>query len=150
VKKLGSIPPLVPALVRPTLDTPFHVDYQWWDRRNLNLSAELRAHLCDTHREVFTDEVDTDERIDWVNQRTGEVTQVHGLQHILRVHCSKEPGYIDSGLSLVDAVLRVFLANGNSPMSAKELASVIGRRPEKILQTLSGKRVYKGLRPYVS
>jgi hypothetical protein len=147
--KMPSVPPLVPALVKPTLDTPFHVDYDWWERRNLNLSAELRAHLCISHREVFTAEVDTDERIDWVDQRTGEVTQVHGLQHILRVHCSKEPGYIHSSLSLVDAVLRVFLANGNSPLTANQLSQAIGRRPEKILQTLSGRRVYKGLRPYI-
>ena len=146
--KMRTVPLLVPALVKPTLDTPFHVEYTWWDRRKLNLSAELRAHLCDTHRAVFTDEVDTDERIDWVDQKSGEVTQVHGLQHILRVHCSNEPGYIDSGLSLVDAVLRVFLANGNSPLTPNELAAIIGRRPEKILQTLSGRRVYKGLRPY--
>jgi hypothetical protein len=138
---------LVPALVKPTLDTPFHVEYGWWDRGNLNLSYELRAHLCDTHRSVFTAEVDMDERIDWVDQNTGEVTQVHGLQHILRVHCSKEPGYIDSGLSLVDAVLRIFLANGNSPLTPRQLGELIGRRPERILQTLSGRRVYKGIRP---
>lgn len=146
--KMRPVPPLVPDLVKPTLDTPFHVEYDWWEQRDLNFSAELRSHLCETHRSVFTPEVDTDERIDWVNERTGEVTQVHGLQHILRVHCSKEPGYINSGMSLVDSVLRVFLANGNRPMNAKELGEVIGRRPEKILQTLSGRRVYKGIRPY--
>lgn len=148
--KMRTVPALVPSLVKPTLDTAFHVEYAWWTQRNLNLSAELRAHLCDTHRSVFTDEVDTEEWIDWVDQKTGEVTLVHGLQHILRVHCSKEPDYIESGMSLVDAVLRVFLANGNSPLTPRELAEFIGRRPEKILQTLSGRRVYKGIRPYAS
>ncbi len=143
------VPPLVPALVKPTLDTPFHVEYGWWDRRNLNFSVELRAHLCDTHRSVFTADIDADERIDWVDEKTGEVTQVHGLQHILRAHCSMEPGYLNDGLTLVDAVLRVFLANGNRPLTPRELGEELGRLPEKILQTLSGRRVYKGLRPYV-
>ena len=145
--KMRKVPPLVPGLVKPTVDTQFHLEYAWWDRRNLNLTAELLAHLCDTHRSVFADSVE-DERIDWVDLKSGAVTQVHGLQHILAVHCSKEPGYIHSSLSLVDAVLRVFLENGNSPLTPRELAAVIGRRPEKILQTLSGRRVYKGIRPY--
>lgn len=144
-----SVGPLVSALVKPTVDTPFHVEYAWWDRGNLNFSSELRAHLCETHRRIFTAGVDTDERIDWVDERTGEVTQVHGPQHILRVHCSREPDYFDDGLSLVDAVLRVFLANGNSPQTPRELGETLGRRPEKILKTLSGRRVYKGIRPHI-
>ena len=143
------MPSTMPALVKPTLDTPFHIEYAWWERNNLDFSVELRAHLCPTHRSVFEAAVDAEERIDWIDERTGEVTQVFGVQHVLHVHCSKQPGYISESLSLVDAVLRVFLANGNKPLTCRELSALIARQPERILQTLAGRQVYKGLRPHL-
>ena len=90
---MGKIPvhPSLPALVKPTLDTPFHIDFDWWERSNIYINVELRAHLCQEHRDVFSDHFDT-EKIDWVDGRTGEVTQVDGLQHVLQIHCSKQPG----------------------------------------------------------
>jgi hypothetical protein len=48
---------------------------------------------------------------------------------------------------LVDAVFRLFLANGNTPLNAVELGEELGRQPNIILRTLSGTRVYRGLRP---
>ena len=141
-----TVPPALPKLVKPTLDTPFHIDYDWWERSSFDLMIEIRSHLCPSHREVFGDR-SSGEAIDWVDERTGEVTQVDGLHHVLRVHCSKQPDYIHSDLSIVDAVLRVFLANGNKPLSSKELSGIIGRPAERILGTLGGLRVYKGLRP---
>ncbi|MFN2269378.1 MAG: hypothetical protein ACK2US_00990 [Anaerolineae bacterium] len=141
-----TVPPTLPKLVKPTLDTPFHIDYTWWDRKGLHISVELRAHLCPEHQEVFSEHFDT-EKIDWVDKKTGEVTRVDGLQHVMQVHCSQQPDYINDGLSLVDAVFRVFLANGNGPMTSEELSTITGRPAEKILNTLSGLRVYKGIRP---
>jgi hypothetical protein len=141
-----NVPFSLPALVKPTLDTPFHVDYEWWERQGLQIGVELRTHLCGEHRVVFQDHYDV-ERIDWVDDRTGQVTQVDGLQHVLQIHCSKQPGYINSQLSLVDAVFRVFLANGNLPISCKELANITGQPADKILRTLTGRQVYKGIRP---
>ena len=142
----ATIPPSVPALVKPTLDTPFHIDYAWWDKQKIQISAEIRTHLCPEHQEAFSEHLDTDQ-IDWIDGKTGEVTKVDGLQHVLQMHCSQQPEYINENLSLVDAVFRVFLANGNQPLAAKELSQLVGRPAEKILHTLSGIRVYKGVRP---
>lgn len=141
-----AVPPALPTLVKPTLDTPFHIDYGWWGRKGWHLGVEVRAHLCQEHRAIFSEHFNT-EKIDWVNEKTGEVTRVDGLQHVLQVHCSKEPDYIDEHLSLVDAVFRVFLANGNTPLTCRELGSIISRPPERILRTLAGRQVYKGIRP---
>lgn len=141
-----TIPPTVPKLVKPSLDTPFHIDYAWWKRKGLQINVELRAHLCQEHQAVFSDHFDTGE-IDWVDKKTGEVTKVDGLQHVLQVHCSKQPDYINDDLSLVDAVFRVFLANGNQPLTSEELSAITGRPAERILSTISGLRVYQGLRP---
>ncbi|HEC34821.1 MAG TPA: hypothetical protein ENI37_08955 [Chloroflexi bacterium] len=133
-------------LIKPTLDTPFHISYEWWERAGRDIRIELRSHLCPEHQEVYAGHFDT-EVIDWVDPRTAEVTRVNGLQHVIREHCSRQPGYISSQLSLVDAVFRVFLANGNVPLSPRELSDVIGKPAATILRTLSGRSTYKGLRP---
>jgi hypothetical protein len=72
---------------------------------------------------------------------------VDALQQTLRTHCSTQPGYLTEHTSLVDAVFRVFLANGNQPLTPAELGGIIRRPAGTILRTLSGQRVYKGLRP---
>jgi hypothetical protein len=140
------VPPSLPKLVKPALDTPFHIDYEWWERQDMQIGIELRNHLCPEHQAIFSEHFDTKE-IDWVDKKTGEVTKVDGLQHVLQAHCSKRPDYISDDLSLVDAVFRVFLANGNEPLTSEKLGDITGRPAERILSTLSGLRVYKGIRP---
>jgi len=141
-----AVSPSVPSLVRPTLDTRFHIDYGWWERKGLQINVELRSHLCEEHQATFGEDFET-EKTDWVDMRTGEVTRVDGLQHVLQVHCSKQPDYINENLSLVDAIFRVFLANGNKPLTCRELGNILGRPAETILHTLGGLQVYKGIRP---
>lgn len=142
-------PPQLKArqIVRPTLETPFHIDFEWWDRSQRELRVYLLSHLCSEHRQVFESHLGTEE-IDWVDEDTGEVARVDGLQHILRTHCSQMSDYISPHTTLVDAVFRVFLANNNKPLTPLELGQRTGRDPGLILKTLSGRRVYKGLRPY--
>jgi hypothetical protein len=134
--------------IKPTLDTPFCISHDWWEREGRDFRMELRSHLCQEHREVYADYLNT-EAIDWVDPKTGEVVRVDGLQHIIRKHCSRQPGYIGDQISLVDAVFRVFLTNGNVPLTPRELANVINRPAETILRTLSGGKTYQGLRPVV-
>ncbi|MCP4541094.1 MAG: hypothetical protein GY832_28500 [Chloroflexi bacterium] len=141
-----TVPFSLPTLVKPTLDTSFRIDYEWWERKELHISIELRSHLCEEHQSVFSEHFDT-ERIDWVDERTGEVMQVDGLQHVLQIHCSKQSSYVNEHLSLVDAIFRVFLANGNTPLTCKELGNIVGQLPNKILRTLTGRQIYKGIRP---
>lgn len=134
-------------LLKPTLDTPLHIDYDWWEQNSRDIGTELRSHLCREHKEAFGHAVDAEEEIDWIDERTGEVHRVNGIEHVLHTHCSKQPDYINDDLPLVDAVFRVFLAQGNRPMSARELGKATGRYPERILRTLTGRRIYKGIRP---
>jgi hypothetical protein len=141
-----AVPSKPPMLVKPTLETPFHIDYAWWERKGLQIDVELRSHLCPEHQATFGEAFDT-KKTDWVDMRTGEVSQVNGLQHVLQVHCSKQPDYINENLSLVDAIFRVFLANGNKPLTCQQLSEAIGRPAETILHTLGGLQVYMGIRP---
>ena len=99
------------------------------------------------HQESFADWED-DKTVDWIDPDTAEVKPVDALQYTLMTHCALQPGFLTDRTSLVEAVFRLLLANGNRPMTARELSAQL-RRPEKtILRTLAGKRVYRGVRPY--
>jgi len=134
------------SLVTPTLDTPFHIDFDWWRQNDREWRIHLRSSLCPEHKEKYS-EMEGGEMVDWVDPETAEVQQVDGLQHILISHCAQTEGFITEHTSLVEAVFRLFLANGNTNMTARELAEHLNRPAITILRTISGTRVYKGIRP---
>jgi hypothetical protein len=140
------VPTVKPKFIKPTLDTPYHIDFEWWNKTERDLRVYLKSHLCDLHREMYADP-SVDDKMDWVDAQTAEVTRIDGILYQLRVHCSQQPEYITEATSLVDAVLRVFLVNDNQPLSPRTLGERIGKDADLILKTISGKTVYKGLRP---
>jgi len=137
----------VGLLIRPTLETRFHIDYDWWDRADRDLEVYLRSHLCSEHQDTYAD-FDADAMVDYVDPDTAEVSKVAGVQHTLISHCARQPDYLTPQTSLVNAMFRVFLANSNTPLSPIELSERLGKPPQVILRTISGRRVYKGIRPY--
>ncbi|MBN1146915.1 MAG: hypothetical protein JXA78_06655 [Anaerolineales bacterium] len=134
------------SLVKPGLQTRFHIDFDWWRQHDRDWRVYLRNFLCPEHQQAFAD-LDVSEQVDWVDPDTAEVQLVDGLQNILIMHCAKQQSFITQHTTLVDSVFRIFLSNGNVPMTPDELAEELGRDPQVILKTLSGPRVYKGLRP---
>jgi hypothetical protein len=136
----------VSILVRPTLDTPFHIDYQWWERADRELDVYLRSHLCPKHQAAYAS-VQRGTMVDHIDPETAEVTRVPAIQNVLTTHCARQPEYLAPQMSLINLVFRVFLASGNSPMTPNQLGQKLGRPPQMILRTLSGPRVYKGIRP---
>jgi len=133
-------------LVRPTLATQFRIDFEWWERADRDWAVLLRSHLCPEHQ-ASLGELGADALVDHVDPETAEVSRVPGLQHTLMTHCALQPDYINPQGSLVDLVFRVFMANGNAPLSCQELGQQLGRPAETILRTLTGPRVYRGIRP---
>ncbi len=134
------------SLVTPTLDTPFHIDFDWWQQNDREWRVHLRATLCAEHQAAYS-ELEGGTMVDFVDPETAEVQQVDGLQHILISHCARAPEFITERTSLVEAIFRIFLANGNVHMTARELAEHLHRPAMTILRTISGTRVYKGIRP---
>ncbi|HSF80954.1 MAG TPA: hypothetical protein VLA49_06955 [Anaerolineales bacterium] len=134
------------SLVKPTVQTRFHIDFDWWRKNDRDWRVYLRSNLCLEHQEAFAN-VDVEEKVDWVDPDTAEVQRVDGLQHVLITHCAKQPDFISAHSTLVDATFRIFLANGNTPLNSVELGERLGRPANTILRTFSGGRVYKGLRP---
>jgi hypothetical protein len=132
--------------VRPTIQTHFHIDFNWWQDRDRDWRVFLLSLLCPEHQKAFADLPD-DHLVDFIDPGTAEVQQVDGLQHVLITHCAKMEGFISPHTILVDAIFRIFLANGNMPMSPLELAQISGRAPDLILRVLTGVQIYRGLRP---
>jgi len=133
------------ALLKPSTRTPFHIDFDWWQQNENDWHVHLRSLLCETHQELFA-KMATGQLIDHVDQVTAEVSQIDGLQHILISHCAQQPEFLDMHTALVDGVFKVLLANGNSPMSSDQLGARLNKSPDVILKTLSGPRVYRGIR----
>jgi hypothetical protein len=133
--------------IKPNLETKFHIDFDWWERKGRDLRVYLQSHLCSDCKVIYSNHHGSEE-VDWIDPDTAEVTRVDALWQSLRTHCSQRPDFIDENTPLTDAVFRVFLANGNTPLSATELHEMLGRHTsETILRTLGGRKVYKGIRP---
>ena len=134
------------SLVKPTLRTRYHVDFDWWQKNENDWHVHLTGLLCREHKEMFTG-LKAGELVDFVDPETAEVRPMDGLQHIILTHCARQDDFVTGQTALVEAVFRTFLANGNTPLTVQELADQLGRPANTILVTLSGARVYKGIRP---
>jgi hypothetical protein len=132
--------------VRPTLNTKFHIDAEWWEEQGRNFRIHLLSHLCPDCQARYKNYHEA-ELVDWIDDETGEVSQVDGLWHSLRVCCSLKPDYVNQLTPLTTAVFRTFLANGNEPLTARELQELVGRPASTILRTIGGLQVYHGIKP---
>jgi len=135
------------SLVKPTLETPFHIDFSWWGQHDREWKVYLRSLLSSEEQERFGNIIEDETLVDWVDPDTAEVHKVDGLQHILITHTAQKEGFLEEHTALIEAIFRLFLKNGNVPMPVTEIADQLNRDPKQILKTLSGIRVYRGIRP---
>ena len=133
-----------PLLKRPTPETKFFIDYDWWERSNLDLKTYLFTRLQVDENLPFDA---YGEKVDLVNAQTGEVRQVDGFQYVLQAYFSQLPEDFAARTSLVDATFCVLLANANQPLAAEDIAERVHRPTEVVIKTLGGPRVYQGIRP---
>ena len=134
------------SLVKPTVHTPFSIDFDWWQTHDRDWRVYLRGYLSAEDRSLYSD-IDDEEMVDIVDTETGEVHAVDGLQHIIISQYAGRDDFITQSTSISEAIFRILLAGGNAPMSPAEMGEKIGRDPDIILRLLSGRRVHKGIRP---
>lgn len=132
-------------ILKPTLETKFQIDYEWWERENNDLHAYMLSHLPPDLREKYGD-IEENKVIDYIDPETGEVLQLDELGLAIQ-EAAKREDFINSQTSLVDSVFRVFLANSNAPRTPEELEEDTGRDARTILKTFGGIRIYHGIRP---
>jgi hypothetical protein len=133
------------SLVKPTLKTPFHIDFDWWSQNERNWRIILFGYLSLEHQQALTSG-STDEVFDIIDPQTAEVKQVDALQHLLITHYAGKAGFLTESSSMVESIFRLFLANGNTPLTPIEIGERLQRQPVTILKVLTGGRIYRGLR----
>jgi hypothetical protein len=144
---VSRLPAPSSSLTKLTLETLFRIDYDWWERSDQDLRLYMIGHLCEEHRAEFSGASEEEIIVDWADPVTGQISRVNRMTYTLLQHCSRQPDYVTERTSLIDAVFRTLLAAGNRPMTCVELAERTDRSADTILRTLSGRTVYKGLRP---
>jgi len=132
--------------VKPTLETKFHIDFDWWRQQGRDLSVHLRMLLCP--EDQATHAGSPPREIDWVSPDTGEVKRVDALWEVVHSHCSRQPEFIADHMPLTAAIFRAFVANDNAPLTPVELHQILGRKSASlILGTIGGGQVYQGIKP---
>ncbi len=132
---------------RPSLDTKFQIDYDWWKTSGKDIRVAVRGQLCAECQKRFSDHRNT-ESVDWVDPDTAEVVRADALLQTLRSDCARKPDFISRSNPLVTNVFRVFLRDGNQPLTPNELHEQIPwADANTILRTLTAGPVYFGIRP---
>lgn len=131
-------------LKRVTPETKFSIDFDWWEKSNLDLKTYLYSRLAIGADVKLESDFDI---VDLVDSETGEVRQVEGFQYALQTYFNQLPDDFAKRSSLVDAVFCVLLGNANQPMSAAAIAQRIHRPTNVVMKTLGGAKIYQGIRP---
>ena len=131
------------SLVKPTINTPFHIDFEWWQQNDREWRVHLLSALPAEYQQAFSDA--DNQEVDWIDPETGEVQRVDGLQHTLINYAANNADFITVRTTMVESIFRILLANGNQPLTPAELGERLNRPPMTILRTVSGIRVYKGI-----
>lgn len=136
------------TLIRPTVETPFHIDWDWFDRNDVNERQVLRDQLTPEVRQEFEKSDTTIEEVDWIDPDTGEVFRVDSLREAILSDCQWKPSYITQSTPLITAIFRALLANNNRSMTPVEMTQRLGRStPQTILNILTRGGIKYGIVP---
>lgn len=115
------------------------IDLDWLEQHNRSFLALAQGCLCSkcTKKQKDTEPISPAELI----------SGIEGC-------CSKSSEFITSELPILDSIFRLFLANGNQPLSLQELSKQLAKRrgdsprtSVEVLSCLLGDERYYGLRP---
>lgn len=105
-----------------TQDHPrYHIDSSWFDENNLSFVDIVQGRMCDSCRERIGEEVEDRQPV--FDRTAGRMTfEVKRVQYganpirVIRDCCSRKKNYIVPDMTTLEAIFRIFLANGNQPM----------------------------------
>lgn len=106
---------------RPSLETKFYIDHDWWPSSGKDLRVAVRGQLCRDCQARFPDHRNL-EAVDWVDPETAEVVRTDALLQTLRSDCAHKPDFISNANSIATNAFRIFLLNGNQPLTPVQLA----------------------------
>jgi hypothetical protein len=99
----------------------YHVDTSWFEENALSFTDIVQARMCESCRARLGEEVE--ERQPIFDRKAGrmryEVRQVpYGANptRVIRECCSRKKSFILPDMGTLEAIFRIYLANGNQPM----------------------------------
>ena len=132
------------SLVKPTLNTPFHIDLIGGVRTTRS-GGFICAAACPWNiSRPLPKRINRRSRLDRSGDGPGPARG--GLQHTLINYAATNPDFITTQTSRGRIGLPDLPANGNTALTAAELGERLHRPPHTILRTISGIRTYKGIR----
>jgi hypothetical protein len=107
-------------------ETRFFIDQQWYDDHGLAFSIVAQSRLCYSCASKLG--TFAEERYPVIDPKTKRVTfEFRKVPYaanplpIIRDCCSRSRDYVTPETPLLEAIFRVFLANGNQPMTASTI-----------------------------
>jgi len=104
-----------------TEQTRYLIDRNWFVEHDISFEDLVIERVCDSCRARLGDEVE--ERFTSFDKKTGrmsfEVRKVaygHNPLKVVRDCCGKKKGFITPDMPTLEAIFRIYLANGNQPM----------------------------------
>jgi hypothetical protein len=133
-------------LFRPTERTKFHIDYKWFEENNQDVRVLVFKCLTPEQQERLGAPGQS-QLYDYVDDMTGEVARVDEVLHVIRTENAQNPSFVNPRTPVYEAAFRLLLLNNNKPLTLLEMAERMQRKPAEVLNQLSGRVVYNGIRP---
>lgn len=144
--------------------TLYHIDASWFEENNFSFDTFTQARMCDACLARLDEEVE--ERYTAMDKKSGRVRYefrkvAYGANpaKVIRDCCSKKKDYIQPDMPTLEAVFRVYLANGNQPMALEHVREQLREwcpgggcqwlllAPERFERLVQNDRYY-GIRPH--
>jgi hypothetical protein len=104
----------------------YQIDPSWFEENHLSFDEVVRARMCDACQARLGSEVE--ERVPVFDKSSGRMrfethTGVYGGDplKVIREHCGRAKNYIHRDMPTLEAIFRIFLANGNQPMTLDQV-----------------------------
>lgn len=118
-------------------DVSYRIDQDWYQRNGRSLSVLVRSRLCPS-----------------CQQQLASKSSLDDLSTLLRDCCSKKEDFLSLPLPLKERCFRLFLANGNQPLTLQQIGEKLGQPeelgssavPTEVLQRIIEADEFYGLR----
>lgn len=128
------------------VNTPFHINFTWWEERGRNLGRFLAEIIGRSDADL-----ESGDPLDFIDPQTAEVHQLDPLWVEVLTSRAFQPDYITSATPMTSALLRALVENLNRPMTSVELHRRINRaNPQTILRVLKTARTEYGIVPIIA
>ncbi len=104
----------------------YQIDPSWFAENQLSFEDVVRARMCDSCQGRVGSEVES--RVPVFDKATGRMnlethSGIYGSDplQVIRDHCGRAKNYIHRDMPTLEAIFRIFLANGNQPMTLEQV-----------------------------